>query len=753
MSKIPFTVDSNTARLIGNENVSKLDGAIFELVKNSYDADATTCIVYFDDKTSTLYLADNGIGMTKSIIENHWMTIGYSEKVKNFHSPSGRIATGAKGIGRFALDRIAKACSMYTVTRGSRLVWSVYWDDFLPGKKINEVFANLESVEQNYTEFSKDSSNSLFLELLSKNFKTGTIFKLNKLNDSWNKSTIENIRKYLSSLMPPNISESFKLYFLDNSTDNESSALSTNNDNFEYDYKISFKVNKAGKARISIFRNEFDFKAKEKEILKGAEFSQSDEKYFNGSPIELNKTLSHMFGLKEGENPIGEFSGELYFSKIRRASKGIRERFYYKDFLTARNYSEDFGGIKIYRDNFRVRPYGDPNSSGYDWLLLSNRRSKQPAGIAHPTGAWRVDSGQIIGSVFISRLITSLKDQANREGIMESKEFSLFRRFIIQVIQEFEKDRQYVCRKLDAYYKLSHPTEKIEKEIKEKSRIAESENSSGNAISDSTKNSVSASDAQKVIDSKETKIRDLEDENRILKILATTGILANQYMHEIKAIAHNLSLKIINAKECLEIDNDPIGAYESIEGANTLRKSFSSWFEVTLDSITKDKRKRINVNIEESINSLMAAWRHAFKNREELNFTFNMKSNEKMFRCYESDIELIINNLIANSISSFESNPVPQQNIIINAQIVEKNLLIEYSDNGIGLSTAYKENPSAILEAFESNKCDDNGNIIGTGMGMWIINSTINNYKGMIDLNENTKEKNGFHISFGLKSF
>ena len=129
MAKIPFNVDAYTARLIGRENVSKLEGAVVELVKNTYDADATYCILYYDEKTDVLYLADNGSGMTEDIIKNHWMTIGRSSKKENFVSQKGRIQTGEKGIGRFALDRIADSCQMLTCTDGghSRLLWTVDW--------------------------------------------------------------------------------------------------------------------------------------------------------------------------------------------------------------------------------------------------------------------------------------------------------------------------------------------------------------------------------------------------------------------------------------------------------------------------------------------------------------------------------------------------------------------------------------------------------------------------------------------------
>lgn len=114
MARIPFNVDAYTARLIGRENVSKLEGAVVELVKNTYDADATCCILYYDEKADILYLADNGSGMTEDIIKNHWMTIGRSSKKENFVSQKGRIQTGEKGIGRFALDRIADRCQMLT---------------------------------------------------------------------------------------------------------------------------------------------------------------------------------------------------------------------------------------------------------------------------------------------------------------------------------------------------------------------------------------------------------------------------------------------------------------------------------------------------------------------------------------------------------------------------------------------------------------------------------------------------------------
>ena len=89
--KIPFNVNASTARLIGRENVAKLDGAILELVKNTYDADAKICLIYYNDINNSLIIADNGTGMSGDTIINNWMTIGNSTKVENFYSKNGRI--------------------------------------------------------------------------------------------------------------------------------------------------------------------------------------------------------------------------------------------------------------------------------------------------------------------------------------------------------------------------------------------------------------------------------------------------------------------------------------------------------------------------------------------------------------------------------------------------------------------------------------------------------------------------------------
>jgi hypothetical protein len=422
VAKISFNVDAYTARLIGRENVAKLNGAILELVKNTYDADASICFIYYDAKNDTLYIGDNGSGMTPEIIIKHWMTIGRSTKKDRYMSRTGRIQTGAKGIGRFALDRIADQCTMLTSSEEGRCLWTVDWRTFENENAITDVSAELDETSLSFLDFLSAISNNNVKELITTNpFSSGTIFKLSLLRDQWNSTRISNLKNELSTLIPHELSSIFNIYLFDNDTTLEEAAVLHDNSAFSFDYKIQYSVTEYGDTSVQIWRNEFDFKDKFEYVMQEAEFSNSDRLYFTGTPIIYNSTLSETLKKDKSsiENTIGSFSGVLYFYKLQ-VPVSERGRFYYKDVTERPDLKDTFGGIKIYRDKFRVRPYGEPQTANFDWLQLSGRKNSSPAGVSNPSSAWRVRADQIIGSVYISRVNITLPDQANREGIVET---------------------------------------------------------------------------------------------------------------------------------------------------------------------------------------------------------------------------------------------------------------------------------------------------------------------------------------------
>ena len=76
---------------------------------------------------------------------------------------------------------------------------------------------------------------------------------------------------------------------------------------------------------------------------------------------------------------------------------------------------------------------------------------------------------------------------------------------------------------------------------------------------------------------------------------------------------------------------------------------------------------------------------------------------------------------------------------------------MDYQDSGWGLIPKYKKRPELILEPFESgHRFDGEDEDHGTGMGMWIVNRTISEYNGTIDLSENRRSEMGFYAKIIL---
>lgn len=757
MARVSFNVDAYTARLIGRENVSKLDGAVIELIKNTYDADASLCFLYYDDKENRLYLGDNGCGMTEEIIKRHWMTIGRSSKKNNFMSKGGRMQTGEKGIGRFALDRIANNCKMLTGTEHSekRLLWTVDWGKFVPGKNITEVNAELEKTDLNFTEFVKDCTNPDIYNLVKDYWLDhGSIFKMTNLRDKWDENVIKQIRENLSSLIPAELSAEYRLYCITNEDTKETAEVLNDVGAFAFDYKIEFNVLDES-VDVKITRNEYDFGEEEDEILKRIGLS-SEKDYFHGKSIKKSYSFEEILpGIEI--NRIGKFHGTLYFSKVKQTKKD-RERFFQKDITGRKDLRDTFGGIKIYRDNFKVRPYGDARSSAFDWLMLARRKVQSPAGVAS-SGMWRVSADQMTGSVFISRMNVRLPDQSNREGIVETKEFGILKEFIIGILKLLEEDRQKIYRLLDVYDKEKHNIEGIQEEIDRKAKEQEERERliAENKIIEPSEESVLATEgidpkrAKRILDEKDGQIAELEDELKMLRALATTGIVTNTYIHEFKTLSHRLNMKIIMAKEAIDMYQNMQDAAEYIDAANEIRKSFNSWFQVTIDAVKKDKRKRRKTNIIGILVPLIRSWSATLKVKNILIELENEEKEEILLKCFPFEIETIINNLVANSVASFERKRAEKYKIII--KVYEENgyVIIEYSDTGAGLSSIYKKEPRKTLNPFESDKRDAGGNLIGTGMGLWIVNNTVNDYSGYIDLEKNKVAGTGYFISLFLK--
>ena len=794
MEKIPFTVSARTARLLGRENVSNSNGAIIELIKNTYDADAKYCYIIFDynyddnindscKKINSIYIIDNGDGMTDEIIKNNWMTIGTDNKEIKQFSDSGRVKTRAKGIGRFALDKLGNKYKMLTKSKNNKNIycWNVEWGDF--ERKcitINDVYATLYKDEG--IEFNDHVINILHRILKDRlvfdkdEWKHGTIIKITDLRDEWDDLSLTKIFEDLEILIPPSYNKEFQINMIE-SIDLTKFGLVESSFCDDFDYKIEATVENNKMVDIEIYRNEFDLDIFPKDLFMGKEWGENFsyealEKGHHAIRISIDELVP---GYKEQYgadifNDLGKFQLELYFMK-RGYNNKDRKIYCYKEFNASQRseWLNKFGGVKLFRDNFRVRPYGEVSSASFDWLMLGERADKSPAAPSHKSGAWRVRPNQIAGSINISRVNNLyFEDKSSREGIQENIQFILLKKIILRLLSYLEKDRQKVMRGLSDYFHNNDENE-IDKEkgkeiakkiIKEKKLEDENVKQKSDEKKDKSFNFEKELLAKSVL-AYEKENQDLKVEIRMLRALASTGLVITSFAHELKNISARILPRSNRMKKILEslIDFNELDKLDNsmnplifLDNCRIEDEKLKFWLDFSLHVIRKDKRKRNKLDLHALMRNFKLVWMKTLTSRE-VDMNIEMEDDkELMFRVFPIDIDSIFNNLLANSLDAFRRNDASNnRKIYMKLYEEDKKLIIFYQDSGPGLNSSIK-NPYDIFEPFITTKLDRQGQEIGTGLGMWIVKSTVDEYKGKIEILEELKEGFGVKLTFPLRS-
>jgi signal transduction histidine kinase len=769
MRKVPFTVSARTARLIGRENVANAEGALIELVKNCYDADSTYSIVLIDKKDNTILILDNGHGMDDKIIQDQWMTIGTDDKFHNAITESGRIKAGAKGIGRFALDRLGDKCTMITFPKnGSRgYLWEVDWAGFDKKKngrnvKIDEVYATLNELNNSsYNEQLRSTitNKDVLAQIKPSIFKNGTFLKIENLRDKWDGDSIKKIFENLELLTPPDGSNKIKIFLFDGSKPG-SLGLVPNEEFTDYDYKViaTYKKNPKEIVELQIHRNEFDLS-----LIDDALFEYEDMKVF---PFDKKTFKKERFNLKlpftqliKGYDnnkslgdTIGDFQFTFYFLK-NSFTKEDREKFNYKEFRSDRSaWLAKFGGIKMYRDNFRVRPYGEIDTQGYDWLQLGERHGQNPAAVSRKGS--RVRSNQVAGVVTFSRLTNLyLEDKSSREGLQENETFELFKNLLIGIIKVQEDDRSTIGYNLNL---LAATLNENENAIRQSNEIAEEEEEvDENEDPQVTKAKNRA--LRRGFLAQAEKLKDKEDELATSRAMASAGIMIASFSHEFNGIRNDLTSRVPELRRSVEgvIDLNKLkkvplrkNPLKKLDEFQIVDDKIHQWITFSVELTKKDRRKNKKVDLKEYFDNFSKLWERLFLERD-VKFEVKYNKNDKLnVKISELDLDCIFDNLITNSIEAFQRVGFKGQRIIlIKLENISNKLSIIYTDSGPGIPVGYKK-VNDIFNPFETSKKDDIGNDIGTGLGMWLVKSSVDSNNGTVKL---LRPKNGFEIHIELK--
>lgn len=790
MAQIPFLVSARTAQLIGQQNFSTAEGAVIELVKNCYDADAKNAIIFFDNLNkdvtkNSLFIIDNGIGMTEKIIRDYWMMIGTDNKESEYETDSGRIKTGAKGIGRFALDRLGEISEMYTLSTNSKngSYWKVNWNDFKKkGISLSKVKAELRVLENfNFKNKVVSLSNNFepLLNYISDiKFLQGTIIKISSLKENWIEEEISKLFDNLEILIPPNEQPTFNISLFSKKSPLEFGEL-TGAYYDDYDYKLSARYidddNKT--VKITIERNEFDMKKVEKNyrevfsmpLMKAPPF---DFESFKKEKIKYNTTLNELVkGISDinekNLDKIGRFEFTFYFLKNTKSDdkgESNTEKYPYKEFNSTnrRAWLKKFGGVKIFRDDFRVRPYGE---YGQDWLKLGERQAQSPQGAGQRIGAYRIRPNQISGTVNISRITNiSFQDKSGREGIQENEIFDLFKSILVGIINQFEKDRNIIMYSFSELKRVQNKEEENKTKAEEEAkRILEEkrkkdEQDKNSAKRKNTKDSDEGPTEVEVtlakgLQAKEEEIEEKDNEIRLLRSLSGIGLIVASFAHELRSLRTLLISRTIDLKKVLQnlLDSKETKKLPSEENPFSMLLhmrdqdiQIKHWLDYSLSALKKDKRTRTNMDISDYFKSFEENWDNALKRRKvTLNIKNKLKSATKI-RAFIIDFDTVFNNLLINSLDSFKRRNDDHKRIIdLTYEADKESLKIFFADSGAGLSVDFQKNPDEIFLPFETSKVDRRGNKIGTGIGMYLAKTIIEDYKGEIEILE---IKNGFKL-------
>lgn len=202
---LQFKISSALKDLVGKDLITSDNVAIFELVKNSYDAYANHVVITFTENKITI--ADNGKGMSLSDLKNKWLFLGFSakkdgtedevnDKQKSYRDKIRRFYAGAKGIGRFSCDRLGRLLTITTKTRNSLLAEQILvdWANFEVDQKIEFDNVDVEHRTLNVDNVFPDQESH------------GTIIEIEDLHDEetpWTRKHILELKRSLQKLINP----------------------------------------------------------------------------------------------------------------------------------------------------------------------------------------------------------------------------------------------------------------------------------------------------------------------------------------------------------------------------------------------------------------------------------------------------------------------------------------------------------------------------------------------------------------------
>jgi signal transduction histidine kinase len=435
-----FKAKSHILSLLGDELIGSDNLAIFELVKNAYDADAekvTITLNNLNTPSQSIIIEDDGSGMTLGTLKNVWLEIGtdFKRGIKRSLSPRfNRTTLGEKGVGRLAIHKLGKNIILETKTKTQEITHRIElnWAKLIEDSEfIGDTMVDIKELTAN-----------LFPEK-----GHGTRITISELKTQvWSKKDLRDLaRKTKSIISPFTTIHNFNVEILANDYHQEwfediKDPIAILNDSlYSFDFAINEKAeinwnyNFNPPKQFGIQKN----KIKSKEEDKHIRISNKDALYEEGQIHLHSKDL----------NNIGPFTGKFYvFNLLSVVVNAFGQTNAIKSFVKANS------GVKIFRDGIRVYNYGEP---GDDWLGLDLARVQKLGE--------KFSKNTVVGVIEIDMTHShnGLIEKTNREGFDDNLYYKKFRAITNEIFDLFQRIAIPDREKIKHYLENIKPTKKI----------------------------------------------------------------------------------------------------------------------------------------------------------------------------------------------------------------------------------------------------------------------------------------------------
>lgn len=420
---------------------------------------------------------------------------------------------------------------------------------------------------------------------------------------------------------------------------------------------------------------------------------------------------------------VGPFTFEAYWFNRRRLSRVDSTG----ENKAIRDLQDQWSGILLFRDSFRVFPYGEDED---DWLELDRRALRR--------SGYTLNKTQFIGRVNISRAANpQLVDQTNREGLRVTPEQKVLLKLLFYSIQErlggFMQfvERQYKSQKIDlseAKTQVVALGDRAKLAIKRLRQVAP--NSSASTVDELQQILLELSDfAAKA----RARITEVEKESQQMIDLAGVGLMIEVVAHELARSSEN-ALKALDSLKGTEVPQRLSAHF------NTLRaemKSISKRIRI-LDPLSISGRQRTeSFALDNLIREIFEAHEAQFI-RHQVRVKLDLGDHPLHVRAVKGMIVQIIENLISNSIhwmdirAARDSSYKPE----IRITLEKRPPTITFEDNGRGIAV---ENAEKVFRPFFSLKDSKSRR----GLGLFIAKEAAEHHGGTLILSDHLNKETG----------